>query len=309
MVDNTNPTCADRQRYINAAKAAGYALIGYYFQSKVEDCLRRNSERPGSERVPDVAILSTAKKLEPPNWEEGFDRLFHVRLVERTDSSLRSGAMKFDDLDRKNAIFETAADDCVPPGMFMVARLDGRSFTRLTKETHDFEVPFDERFRDLMVETSESLMNCGFRVIYACAVSDEISLLFDPGRATFWAEAALSTTPRSLEKRVRNSRCCSAVWRHSTAESRRCQTPIWLSTTFAGGNEDAAAETHLVPYCYWTYRKQGLDVRGSNERNCSARPNQPEERFSIWTRDQLQRSSVLAEARQRVVLGSVRETV
>lgn len=40
--------------------------------------------------------------------------------------------MKFDDLDKKMRVFETTADLCVLPSMFMVARLDGRSFTRLT---------------------------------------------------------------------------------------------------------------------------------------------------------------------------------
>ena len=68
--------------------------------------------------------------------------------------------MKFDDLDQKMRLFETAADYCVLPDMFMVARLDGRSFTRLTKEVCQFEAPFDERFRDLMVETAASLMTC-----------------------------------------------------------------------------------------------------------------------------------------------------
>ena len=61
--------------------------------------------------------------------------------------------MKFDDLDQKMRVFETAHDLCVLPGLYMVARLDGRSFTRLTKEVHQFEAPFDPRFRDLMVET------------------------------------------------------------------------------------------------------------------------------------------------------------
>ena len=38
---------------------------------------------PVTERVPEVAILSTAKKLELPTWEEGFDQLFYVRLEDR----------------------------------------------------------------------------------------------------------------------------------------------------------------------------------------------------------------------------------
>jgi len=84
--------------------------------------------------------------------------------------------MTFDELDKKMRIFETAADLCVLPGIFMVARLDSRSFTRLTKDVCQFEAPFDVRFRDLMVATTESLTSCGFRVLYAYTESDEISL-------------------------------------------------------------------------------------------------------------------------------------
>ena len=42
--------------------------------------------------------------------------------------------MKFDDLDAKMRVYETSHDYCVLPGLFMFARLDGRGFTRLTKE-------------------------------------------------------------------------------------------------------------------------------------------------------------------------------
>jgi tRNA(His) guanylyltransferase len=87
--------------------------------------------------------------------------------------------MKFDELDVKMRVFETAHDLCVLPGMYMVARIDGRSFTRLTKETHKFEAPFDARMRDFMVATTEHLMNCGFRVVYGYTQSDEITLLFN----------------------------------------------------------------------------------------------------------------------------------
>ena len=82
VIDNTNPTHAERLRYVQPAKTAGYAVISFYFQSKVEDCLRRNAERPDDHRVPDVAILAAAKRLELPSWEEGFDKLFYVRLAD-----------------------------------------------------------------------------------------------------------------------------------------------------------------------------------------------------------------------------------
>jgi predicted kinase len=34
VVDNTNPTRAERQVYIQAAKEAGFQVVGYYFQSR-----------------------------------------------------------------------------------------------------------------------------------------------------------------------------------------------------------------------------------------------------------------------------------
>ena len=93
--------------------------------------------------------------------------------------------MTFDDLDAKMRVFETAHDYCVLPEVYMVARIDGRNFTRLTKETHKFETPFDIRFRDYMVETTKQLMDCGFRIIYGYTESDEISLLFHKNDNTF----------------------------------------------------------------------------------------------------------------------------
>jgi predicted kinase len=80
VIDNTNPTQAERFGYIAAAKARRFKITGYYFQSKVEDCLRRNALRPAAERVPEVAVFATAKKLELPCVNEGFGRLFYVRM-------------------------------------------------------------------------------------------------------------------------------------------------------------------------------------------------------------------------------------
>ena len=82
VVDNTNASRAERQRYIAAAKEAGFKVIGYYFQSKVEDCKRRNEQRPEAKRIPVPGILGTAGRLEMPSKEEGFDELFYVRIDE-----------------------------------------------------------------------------------------------------------------------------------------------------------------------------------------------------------------------------------
>lgn len=79
VVDNTNPTVDDRRPYIERAKASRFEVVGYYFSSKVAQALERNAGR--ANRVPDVAILSTAKRLEQPSLAEGFDRLFYVRQL------------------------------------------------------------------------------------------------------------------------------------------------------------------------------------------------------------------------------------
>jgi len=81
VVDNTNPTKADRQRYIHAAKDAGYRIEGYFFQSVREDCIKRNSKREGKAKVPDSAIRTVSARLEMPDLDEGFDSLFFVKIV------------------------------------------------------------------------------------------------------------------------------------------------------------------------------------------------------------------------------------
>lgn len=67
VVDNTNPTRAERQVYIEAAKQAGFRVIGYYFQSKVEDCQRRNTQRPLEQQIPLKGILGAAGRMQIPS--------------------------------------------------------------------------------------------------------------------------------------------------------------------------------------------------------------------------------------------------
>lgn len=80
VIDNTNPTAETRSPYIAAAKEASFEIVGYFFCSSAQECIERNARRPKEEVVPDVAIYGTAKKLEPPTWQEGFDRLFCIQL-------------------------------------------------------------------------------------------------------------------------------------------------------------------------------------------------------------------------------------
>ena len=57
-MDNTNPTRVERAHYIKPARAADFRIVDYYFQSRVEDALKRNVQRPGSERIPEKESYS-----------------------------------------------------------------------------------------------------------------------------------------------------------------------------------------------------------------------------------------------------------
>ena len=80
VVDNTNPEKTDRKRYIPVAKANGYEVIGIFFQSIVKDCIARNDKR--DKKVPVKAIPCTQNKLQLPEYGEGFDKLYFVRIKE-----------------------------------------------------------------------------------------------------------------------------------------------------------------------------------------------------------------------------------
>ena len=82
VVDNTNPAKTDRERYIVPAKEHGYTVTGYYFSSKISECVERNSKREGKAKIPSGAIAATYNKLEIPSYDEGFDELYFVEIVD-----------------------------------------------------------------------------------------------------------------------------------------------------------------------------------------------------------------------------------
>jgi tRNA(His) 5'-end guanylyltransferase len=167
--------------------------------------------------------------------------------------------MKFDDLDKKMRQYETAHDVCVLPGIYMVTRIDGRNFTRLTKELCQFEVPFDVRFRDMMIETTKHLMTCGFNVIYGYMESDEISLLFHPDETTFSRKHRKYHSVLAGEASAQ----FSLLIGHAAAfDCRMCELPNkeLVVDYFRWRSEDACRNA-LNAHCYWQLRKNGLNER------------------------------------------------
>ncbi len=80
VVDNTNPTKSDRERYIRPARRAEFTVIGYYFAVDLAGSKDRNLKRQDKTPIPLPGLLGTHKRLQIPTWEEGFDRLYYVRI-------------------------------------------------------------------------------------------------------------------------------------------------------------------------------------------------------------------------------------
>lgn len=88
VVDNTNPTRAERASYLAPARAAGYELVGYFFQSIAAEALVRNRQRPVERQVPDPGIRATRNRLEIPSRAEGFDKLYFVRTLGKQEFAI-----------------------------------------------------------------------------------------------------------------------------------------------------------------------------------------------------------------------------
>ena len=169
--------------------------------------------------------------------------------------------MNFDELDKQMRVFETAHDHCVLPGIYMVARIDGRNFTRLTKEVHSFESPYDARFRDYMLETIEHLMQCGFRVTYAYTQSDEISLLFHLEERSFGRKLRKFNSILAGEASAQFSLLLGAL---GTFDCRICQLPnTTLVVDYFLWRQEDAHRNALNAHCYWLLRRQGQNVQAA----------------------------------------------
>ena len=169
--------------------------------------------------------------------------------------------MKFDDFDIRMRVFETAHDVCVLPGIYMAARLDGRSFTHLTKDVCNFAVPFDAAFRDLMMETAKHLMSCGLTVVYGYTQSDEISLLFDRNENAFSRKHRKFNSILAGEA---SAKFTALLGRHAAFDCRLCELPN--KEVVVDYFRWRAADAHrnaLNSYCFCRLREDGMSARGA----------------------------------------------
>lgn len=172
--------------------------------------------------------------------------------------------MDFDTLDQQMRRFEQSLDRTMLEGIYVVARLDGHGFTRLTKKEWNLEVPFDIRFRDAMVETTKHLMDCGFRMIYGYTQSDEISLLFHLKDDAFGRKERKWVSLLASEASVAFS---MHTGRAAVFDNRLVPLPSEENVVdyFRWRQEDAHRNS-LNSHCYWCLRKEGMSADKAQER-------------------------------------------
>ncbi len=167
--------------------------------------------------------------------------------------------MKFDDLDAKMRVFETAHDHCVLPGIWIVVRLDGRSFTKLTKETHKFDSPFDARMRDNMVETMRHVMECGFHTVYGFTQSDEISILFHRDADGFGRKERKIISVMAGEA---SAHFALRLGSAAAFDARVSQLPsAELVRDYFRWRQEDAGRNALSAHCYWAQRREGTSAK------------------------------------------------
>jgi tRNA(His) 5'-end guanylyltransferase len=145
--------------------------------------------------------------------------------------------------------------------VWAIIRVDGRGFGRLTEGR--FDKPFDLRFRDLMVETAQTLME-ELQGAYGYTMSDEISILLPRNWTLF---------DRRVEKVVSISAgMASAAFTQAAGTPAHFDGRIWLAadtslvTDYFSWRQGEAAQNALHSWCYWTLRRSGLGVREASQR-------------------------------------------
>ena len=161
--------------------------------------------------------------------------------------------------------------------MYMVARLDGRSFTRLTREVHQFAAPFDERFRDLMRETTAHVM----RAVSVCSTITHNRTKSRCSCIALSRPLAASCGSTNLFSPEASAKFALLRGAHAAFDCRISRLPNaepvvdyfrWRS---AGAHRNA-----LNGHCYWLLRKQKAlsrlpqpccTCRSRRKMNCSSR--------------------------------------
>lgn len=147
----------------------------------------------------------------------------------------------------------------LPPGMWTIVRLDGRSFHRLTEQIGAAR-PYDERLRDRMIAVARAVFE-DLGGLYAVTHSDEASVLFPPAWEAF---------DRRLEKvvSIAASLAGAEFARGLPDDSPRAafDARVWIGATvdevidYFRWRQSDAGRCAINAWVYWTMRKEGASA-------------------------------------------------
>ena len=180
------------------------------------------------------------------------------------------------ELDRHMRSRENEIETSIEEGAFLVVRLDGRGFTRLT-ETLGFSKPFDDTFHRHMVETSRHLMGCGFPVLYGYTQSDEISLVLARDHGAFGRRVQKTVSVLAGEASASFSLALGAraVFDARVLALREPEEVV----DYLGWRRSDAVRNARVLHAYWLLRGQGTDPRQATRMPGSEGPGS---RYGAW---------------------------
>ena len=172
--------------------------------------------------------------------------------------------MNFDLLSERMRSFETLHAEPLGEDRYIIARLDGRGFTRLTKELLPLERPFDEGFTGHMAGTAAHVMECGFKVAFGYTQSDEISVLVHPSDVTY------SRKPRKLLSVLAgeaSAKLSLLLGRPAVFDCRISLLPDAEHVVdYFRWRQSDAGRNALNAHCYWQLRHDGLSARDADAR-------------------------------------------
>ena len=164
------------QKYVDEHPVEKYNSFDYW----IDSCSDTDYGYYGWEYSFDGVCLPTGtiKKLtgKELTWEDEPIE-YHVLSPEEEEKEEieRLSQMKFDSLEEKCRYFQSLADYRLRENSFILAHIDGRSFSRLVK--NKFKKPFDADFIEMMNETAKFLCQSVSCVKFAYVQSDEITLV------------------------------------------------------------------------------------------------------------------------------------
>ena len=173
--------------------------------------------------------------------------------------------MTFNEFDTKMRVYEKSLDQIIPPENYILARIDGRNFTRLTKEICQFETPFDKRFNQMMVQTVKTLVaDTGMEIIYGYTQSDEISLLFAQNAQVFGRKVRKLN---SILAGTASAKFSLLLGQPAVFDCRIIPLPNQeLVTDYFRWRMEDAHRNCLNSWCYWILRKEGASPTNASNK-------------------------------------------